>query len=186
MTWKTAKPRRGETVRLAWAIALAATMASVVGILILTSDQATSAASFRAGVEQAQILDHTTDTALAAGLELPAANDALRDSLPHVVQTTNSLVRARTTLGTLGDQLIQLGAVLESADPPLNSIVAATRGTNAAAAQAQPPADHIAATLNQANGNVRDLRPKLDESLARARAIESKLRVLLLLPIGTR
>lgn len=173
-------------MRVAWAVALAATMASVVGILILTSDQAASAASFRAGVEQAKILDHTTDTALAAGLELPAANDALRDSLPHVVDTTAALVRARTTLATLGEQLIELGAVLDSADPPLNSIVAATRGTNAAAAEAQPPVDHIAATLNQANGNVRDLGPKLDETLARARTIESKLRVLLLLPSATR
>jgi hypothetical protein len=173
-------------VRLAWAVALAATIASVVGILILTSDQALSAASFQAGVEQAQILDHTTDTALAAGLELPAANDALRDSLPHVVQTTNSLVRARTTLGTLGDQLVALGGVLDSADPPLDAVVTATRGTNAAAAQAQPPVNHITVTLGRANATVRDLGPKLDESLSRARIIESKLRVLLLLPIGTR
>jgi hypothetical protein len=173
-------------VRLAWAVALAATIASVVGILILTSDQALSAASFQAGVEQGRILDHTTDTALAAGLELPAANGALRDSLLHVVQTTNSLVRARTTLGTLGDQLVALGAVLDSADPPLDSVVTATRGTNAAAAQAQPPVDRIAASLDRANGNVRDLGPKLDETLARARTIESKLRVLLILPIGTR
>jgi len=161
-------------------------MASAVGILILTSDQAASAASFRAGVQQAKILDHTTDLALAAGLELPAANDALRDSLPHVVDTTASLVRARTTLGTLGEQLVQLGAVLGRADPPLDSIVAATRDTNAAAAGARPPVDHIVATLGRANGNVRDLGPKLDESLTRARTIESKLRALLLLPIGTR
>jgi len=173
-------------VRLAWAIALAATVASVVGILILTSDQAASAANFRAGVEQAKILDHTTDVALAAGLELPAANQAVRDSLPHVVDTTASLVRARATLGTLGEQLVQLGAVLQSADPPLNSIVAATRDTNTAAAGARPPVDHIAATLTLANDNVRDLGPKLDETLAQARTIESKLRVLLLVPIGTR
>lgn len=173
-------------MRLAWAVALAATITSVVGILILTSDQALSAASFHAGVEQARILDHTTDTALAAGLELPAANDALRDSLPHVAQTTNSLVRARVTLGTLGDQLVALGNVLDSADPPLNSVITATRDTNTAAARAQPPVDRIAATLGRANANTRDLGPKLDESLARARTIESKLRVLLLVPIGTR
>ncbi|MDQ5854885.1 MAG: hypothetical protein M3302_00885, partial [Actinomycetota bacterium] len=61
-----------------------------------------------------------------------------------------------------------------------------TRDTNTAAAQAQPPVDHIAATLDRANANARDLGPKLDESLTRARTIESKLRVLLLLPIGTR
>lgn len=173
-------------MRIAWAVALAATITSVVGILILTSDQALSAASFQAGVEQGRILDHTTDTALAAGLELPAANDALRDSLPHVVQTTNSLVRARTTLGALGDQLVALGTVLDSADPPLSAVVTATRDTNTAAARARPPVDHIAATLARANGNTHDLGAKLDESLARARTIESKLRVLLLVPIGTR
>jgi ABC-type transporter Mla subunit MlaD len=173
-------------VRLAWAVALAATIASIVGILILTSDQALSAASFQAGVEQARKLDHTTDTALAAGLELPAANDALRDSLPHVVQTTTSLIKARTTLGTLSDQLVTLASVLDSADPPLDSVVTATRDTNTAAAHAQQPVDHIAATLDRANTNARDLGPKLDESLTRARTIESKLRVLLLLPIGTR
>ena len=173
-------------MRVAWAVALAATLASVVGILILTSDLAVSAASFRAGVEQGKIVDHTSDVALAAGLELPAANEALRDSLPRVVETANSLTRARATLGTLGDELVQLGAVLDSADPPLSSVVAATRDTNAAAAGAQPPVDHIVAILDRANGNVLDLGPKLDESLARARVIESKLRALLLLPIGTR
>jgi ABC-type transporter Mla subunit MlaD len=109
-------------------------------------------------------------------------------SLPrHLpVQTANSLVKARTTLGTLGDQLVTLASVLDSADPPLDSVVTATRDTNTAAAQAQPPVDHIAATLDRANANARDLGPKLDESLTRARTIESKLRVLLLLPIGTR
>lgn len=173
-------------MRLAWAVTLAATIASIVGILILTSDQALSAANFRAGVEQAHILDHTTDTALAAALELPAADGALRDSLPHVVRTTDSLIRARTTLGTLGDQLVTLAAVLDSADAPLDSIVTRTRDTNAAAAGAQPPVDHIVATLGRANDHVHDLGPKLDESLARARTIESKLRVLLLVPIGTR
>jgi hypothetical protein len=124
-------------VRLAWAVALAATIASVVGILILTSDQALSA-------------------------------------------------EARTTLGTLGDQLVTLASVLDSADPPLDSVVTATRDTNTAAAHAQQPVDHIAATLDRANTNARDLGPKLDESLTRARTIESKLRVLLLVPIGTR
>ncbi|MBV9162233.1 MAG: hypothetical protein JO281_11915 [Pseudonocardiales bacterium] len=121
-----------------------------------------------------------------ARFELPAADDAVRDSLPHVVQTTTSLIKARTTLGTLGDQLVTLGSVLDSADPPLDSVVTATRGINTAAAHAQQPVDHIAATLDRANTNARDLGPKLDESLTRARTIESKLRVLLLLPIGTR
>ena len=173
-------------MRLAWAVAVAASIASVVGILILTSDQALSAASLQAGTEQGRILDRTTDTALAAGLELPAANGALRESLPHVVRTTDSLVRARTTLGTLGDQLVVLGDVLDSADQPLEAIVAATRGTDTAAADARPPVNRIAASLDRADDNVRKLGTKLDESLARAGTIESKLRVLLLLPIGTR
>ncbi len=173
-------------MRLAWAVALAATIAAVAGILILTSDQALSAASFRAGVEQAQILDRTTDTALAAGQELPGANGALRDSLPSVVRTTDSLVRARTTLGTLGDQLIALGDVLDSAGPPLNSIVTEIRNTNDAAAHAKPPVDHIATTLSRANDNAHQLGTKLDQSLTRARTIESKLRILLLVPSGTR
>jgi hypothetical protein len=120
------------------------------------------------------------DVAIAQQL-VPVAK-SLRDSLPHVVQTANSLVKACTTLGTLGDQLVTLASVLDSADPPLDSVVTATRDTNTAAAQAQPPVDHIAATLDRANANARDLGPKLDESLTRARTIESKLRVLLLLP----
>lgn len=173
-------------MRIAWAVALAATIASIVGILILTSDQALSAASFQAGVEQSRILDRTTDTALAAGLELPAADAALRDSLPHVVDTTDSLVRARSTLGTLGDQLVTLGDVLDSADPPLKSIVTATRDTNGAAADAKSPVDRIATSLDRANTNARTLGTTLDQTLARARTIESKLRVLLLLPTGTR
>ena len=173
-------------MRVAWAVALAAAIASVVGILILTSDQALSAASFQAGVDQSRILDHTTDRALAAALALPAADDALRTSLPDVVQTTNSLVRANATLGTLGDQLVALGAVLEGADQPLDSVITETRRTDAATAQARAPVDRIVASLERANGNVRDLGPKLDETLERAQRIERKLRVLLLLPTVTR
>jgi ABC-type transporter Mla subunit MlaD len=132
-----------------------------------------------------QILDRTSDTALAAGLELPAANDALKDSLPQVVGTVNSLTTACSTLRTLGTQLSELSAILRNADPPLKSIVAAARGTNNAASDAQGPIDHVVTTLGETNGTLRELGARLDESLADARAIEAKLRIVLVLPPGT-
>lgn len=169
-------------LRLAWGMALAATVVALTGILTLTADLAVTDAVFADGVVQAAKVDETTDKALEAGLELPAADAALGDSMSEVLRTIDSLQRVQGTLGRLGSQLTSLGSVLASADDPLASIIGSTRGTTAAAGDARNPVNHIVDTLAEANGGVGALGPKLDRTLAHSRAIESKLRVLLLLP----
>jgi hypothetical protein len=167
---------------MARGIALAVTVVTLVGILSLTSDLAITDATFADGVGQARQVDSTTDKALKAGLELPTANDALSTSYPQVVGTIDSLQKGRATLRTLGGQLSTLGDVLGSADSPLGSIIDRTKGTTAAAVAAEKPVNHIVGTLDQANSGVAALGPKLDATLGYARSIESKLRVLVLVP----
>ncbi|MET8249568.1 hypothetical protein ABZV31_37525 [Streptomyces sp. NPDC005202] len=169
-------------LRLSWAIALGAILAALTGILIVTGDLNKTEEIFADGVAQAKKVDATTDEALAASLELPAAKDALGDGLPEVVGTIGSLEKARGSLGTLAGELQTLGGVLASADRPLGEIIGSARGATGAAGDAAAPAKEIVGTLKQSNQRIRALKPLLNETLVRSQHIEAKLRWLLLLP----
>lgn len=82
----------------------------------------------------------------------------------------------------LGGQLKTLGTVLNSADPHLVSIVEAARTSTEEAGAAAKPAEGIVGLLADSDAKVRRLGGILDETSARAQRIESKLRILLVLP----
>ncbi|MFC0454070.1 hypothetical protein [Rhodococcus jostii] len=169
--------------RLSWAIALAFTIALLCGILIVTRDLSITNDIFKDGVNQAKIVDKTTNDALSGAKELPPANAAINQGLPEVVGVLNSLTRADQTLGDLGTQLQALGDALKSADAPLGGIIdagaAATDQANAAAV----PAEQIVYTLADADAKVQALAPLLDQSLALGQTIDEKLRIALILPV---
>ncbi|MGW5518137.1 hypothetical protein [Nocardia africana] len=168
--------------RLSWAITLSFTIALLTGFLILTRDLSITNDIFKDGVAQAETVDHTTDTALAAAGQLPPADQAINQSMPQVVGVIDSLTRADQTLGTLGDQLHVLGQALTAADPPLVGIIgagnAATDQANAAAA----PAAEIVQTLGAADTKAQSLGLLLDRSLELSHTIDTKLRIALILP----
>ncbi|MCQ4079109.1 hypothetical protein NGB36_00370 [Streptomyces sp. RB6PN25] len=168
--------------RLSWAITLIFSLGMLTGILVVTRDLAETNAIFKDGVVQAEKVNSTTDTALGATGQLPPADKAIGQGLPQVVDVLGSLSKAQTTLGTLGNQLGNLGTVLTRADPPLVGIIgAAQQSTNQANAAAAPAAS-IVRLLAQADQRVQALAPLLDQTAARARNINSKLHVLMLLP----
>ncbi|HEY9415488.1 MAG TPA: hypothetical protein VIQ30_12065 [Pseudonocardia sp.] len=173
-----------SALRVTWAVALAFTIASLTGILVLTSDLARTDAVLRDALGEILRIASTTGRGMAANQALPPTNDTLVQSLPEVVSTVRSLGRARTTLGTLGTQLGSLATVLGSADPPLARIVDSARDATDAARETKMPAAHIARTLRTADNRARSLGPELDEALSRSRSIESRLRILGLLPAG--
>lgn len=169
--------------RISWAIALSCTIAVLVGLLIVTRDLSVSNEIFKDGVRQAEIVDATTDQALDGAQQLPGANSAIGQGLPHVVGVIDSLTRADATLGTLGQQLQALSEALRTADAPLEGIVAAGRSATEQAEAATTPAESIAATLVEANGKVQTLAPLLDQTIGLGHTIDSKLRIALLLPV---
>lgn len=169
-------------LRFHWAIALAATLVTLTGILIVTRDLAVTDAIFRDGVAQATKVDATTDTALGAADELPAADRALVRSMPAVTGVMSSLAGAEQTLGRLSRRLATLGTTLKAADPPLVGIIAAGRAATDRAARAAAPVRTITGTLGGTRGTVRAIGARLDRTIALCREIEAKLRILLLLP----
>lgn len=172
------------TLRLTWAVALGFSIASLTGILVLTSDLARTDAVLRNALAEVVKISSTTTRGKNANLALPPTDAALTASLPEVVSTAGSLGRARTTLATLGTRLDALAAVLGRADQPLTRIVDSARGAADAARAADAPAAHIARTLRTADDRTRSLKPELDEALYRSRSIEARLRILRLLPGG--
>jgi hypothetical protein len=171
-----------SALRLTWAVTLGFTIASLTGIVVLTSDLARTDGVLRSALTEVLKIASTTDRGLNANMALPPTNDALVQSLPEVVSTVGSMRRARSTLSTLGTQLDSLAAVLDSADPPLARIIGSARGATDAARAAEAPTAHIARTLATADDRARSLGPKLDDALTRSRSIESRLRILRLLP----
>lgn len=169
-------------LRLSWAVALAFTIAVLAGILIVTRDLNISNDIFKDGVAQAKIVDSTTDQALDGAQQLPPANAAINNSMPHVVGVLDSLTRADQTLDSLGDQLAALGTALQSADAPLVGIIGAGQAATDQANAAAAPAASIVTTLSEADAKVKALGPLLDQSLALGQTIDSKLRISLLLP----
>ncbi|QTJ64392.1 hypothetical protein HYG77_01400 [Rhodococcus sp. ZPP] len=169
--------------RLSWAIALGFTIAMLVGILIVTRDLSVSNDIFKDGVAQARTVDQTTDKALDGAAQLPPANDAIHRGMPQVVGVIDSLTRADITLGSLGEQLQALSTALQSADAPLQGIVAAGQSATEQANAAATPAASVAETLVDADTKARALGPLLDQTLALSQTIDSKLRISLLLPV---
>ncbi|QXC46335.1 hypothetical protein [Rhodococcus qingshengii] len=169
--------------RLSWAIALGFTIAMLTGILIVTRDLNISNDIFKDGVAQARIVNNTTDEALDGAAQLPPANEAIHHGMPQVVGVIDSLTRADTTLGSLGDQLAALSIALQSADAPLQGIVKAGQSATEQANAAADPAESVAATLVAADAKARALGPLLDQTLALSQTIDSKLRISLLLPV---
>lgn len=172
-----------DMFRFSWALALAFTLATLTGILIVTRDLAVTNDVFKEGVAQAETVDVTTNTALKAATELKPADRALREGLPQVVGVLGSLSQAEETLGSLATQLGSLGSTLAAADLPLVGIIKAGKAATVQANAAARPAETIVGTLKSARGKVRDLGPELDRTIALARIIESKLRILLMLPV---
>jgi hypothetical protein len=168
--------------RLSWAIALIFSLAMLTGVLIVTSDLAVTNNIFKDGVVQAEKVNTTTNAAVAATGQLPPADVAIHQGLPQVVGVLGSLGKAETTLGALGTQLSQLGTVLRSADSPLVGIIAAASNSTTEASAAAKPAAAINTLLTQADQKVRRLAPQLDQTIAEASTIQSKLHILLLLP----
>lgn len=79
--------------------------------------------------------------------------------MPQVVGVIDSLTRADTTLGSLGDQLAALSIALQSADAPLQGIVAAGQSATEQANAAADPAESVAATLVAADAKRVPLDP---------------------------
>lgn len=168
--------------RFSWAVALACTLVTLTGILIVTRDLAITNDIFKDGVVQAEKVDDTTDTALKAAQELPAADAALVRSMPEVGGVMVSLGNAEGTLARLSGRLLTLGDTLRSADKPLVGILTAGRRATERANGAARPAAHIVQTLTGTRGTIRDIGSALDYTIRLAREIESKLHILLLLP----
>ncbi|HSV64512.1 MAG TPA: hypothetical protein VLJ59_01220 [Mycobacteriales bacterium] len=168
--------------RISWGIALVFSLATLVGILVVTRDLSTTDAVFKDGVNQALKVDTTSASAVEATKHLPSADKAIDQSFPQVVGVLGSLSSAQNTLGTLADQLTTLGSALASADAPLAGIIGSTQQASASASAAARPAASIVGILSRANQKVLRLGPLLDQTNARAANIESKLRILLLLP----
>lgn len=167
---------------ISWMVALVAGVGALVGVLVVTSDLAVTNDVFKDGVVQAKIVNSTTDKALVAAEELPAAHQALERSMPEVTGTLGQLHRSQGTLGVLGQQLDELGIVLQSADKPLSEIIGSADKASGLAKDATVPAANIVATLGNADKNIRTLGPLLDETKQRAARIEAKLRWLRLIP----
>jgi hypothetical protein len=168
--------------RISWAIAVLFTVATLYGVLIVNRDLRLSDKMLKDGVAQAAQIDRTSATAVNATQPLPAADRAINRGLPPVVGVLGSLGKAQNTLGALGDQLGQLGRVLASADTPLANIIASARGATSQANGAVYPAAGIVGLLDRVNGKLRALAPLLDQTTAQAHDIDSRLRILLLLP----
>lgn len=168
--------------RTSWAIAAVFSLPMLTGILVVTRDLSVTNDLFKDGVAQAEQVAATTGKALGAADQLPSADRAIGQSLPEVVDVLGSLGKAQTTLDTLGTQLDDLGKVLVGADPPLVSIIQAAKGSTEQAGAAAQPAAGITGLLEDSDEKVSVLGERLDESIVRARNIESKLRLLLLVP----
>ncbi|MGQ0615442.1 MAG: hypothetical protein ACT4PW_00370 [Acidimicrobiia bacterium] len=164
------------------AVAFAATAGAVVCVLVVTRDLAATDKVFKVGVIEAEKVDATTKRALRAGDELPAAQAAIGVGLPETIQVIATLNNAKAVLATLGGQLASIGDVLQSADAPLATTIAGADNSELIVNTAAEPAENIVSQLAVSNQRAQDLAPLLDETLARSQGIESKLRVLLLLP----
>jgi hypothetical protein len=93
-----------------------------------------------------------------------------------------SLQSANDTLTALGNQTQSLADVLARAGDPVLRTVNTARDTNQTVHQAQPPTSRIVDTLDSIDDHVANLGPLLDQTLSTSRSIETKLRILLLLP----
>lgn len=169
--------------RISWGITLSFTIALLVGVLILTRDLNTTSEIFKDGVAQARTVNNTTDQALGGAAQLPLANTAIDNSMPHVVAVLDSLTTAEGTLGTLGEQLNSLGAALTDAQAPLEGIIVAGQSASEQAQAAAVPAGNIAQTLTASDEKARTLGPLLDRTIALSSVIDSKLRIALVLPV---
>jgi methyl-accepting chemotaxis protein len=168
--------------RISWAVAVLFTVATLYGVLIVNRDLRISDQVLKDGVAQAAQIDSTSATAVTATHPLPAADRAVNLGVAPVLGVLGSLSKAQNTLGSLGDQLGQLGRVLASADSPLANIIAAARQSTNQANGAVYPAAGIVGLLNRVNGKLQALAPQLDQTTALANDIESRLHILLLLP----
>lgn len=171
-----------RTMPVSWAIAIALTLASLVGILILTRDLSISDAIFKDGVVQAHKVDHTTDKANNGAAQLPPADHAINQGLPQVFGVIDSLNQANTTLATLATDLQALGGALQKADPSLVSIIGSAGQATGSAGAATGQVQTINSTLGDANGRVQTLGSLLDRTQELSAIIDSKLRIALLLP----
>lgn len=184
MTLASSSPKGLSAVmfRFAWAVTLVCTLVTLTGILIVTRDLAITNDIFKDGVVQAEKVSDTTDTALKAAKELPAADAALVNSMPEVGGVMVSLGTAEGTLARLSGRLLTLAQTLRAADKPLAGILVAGRKATERANGAAEPAAHIVRTLAGTRGTIRSIGSALDNTIALAREIESKLHILLVLP----
>ncbi|OPX14964.1 hypothetical protein [Gordonia sp. i37] len=172
----------GRRLSVSWAIAIALTLATLIGILIVTRDLSISNDIFKDGVVQANKVDHTTDRANDGSAQLPPADDAINQGLPQVFGVIDSLNQANGTLATLATDLQSLGTALEKADPSLVSIIGSAGEATSSASGATGQVGEINTTLVGANTRVQNLGTLLDRTQELSTIIDSKLRIALLLP----
>lgn len=167
---------------IAWALAIALTLATLVGILILTRDLSSTNEIFKDGVQQANNIENTTGQAIDGADQLPPADDAINGGVPQVLGIVDSLGNANHTLSSLSDELHELGQVLDTADPSLVSIIESAHEATSEANATTGSATHLNNTLEGANNKVETLGTLLDRTQALSTTIDSKLRIALLLP----
>jgi len=167
---------------ITWAVALALSIASLAGILVLSSDLAATDAVLTEAVGQIRKIADGTHRGVTANEALPPTNAAVLESMPAVLATVSSLQSANDTLTTLGNQIQTLADVLARAADPVRRTVDIAGEANHTVRLAQRPTGRIVDTLGSVDHRVANLGPLLDQTLNTSRSIESKLRILLVLP----
>jgi methyl-accepting chemotaxis protein len=184
MTDPAGNPSAPRRHPLMWALTLTFALASLVGIVALSSNLAATDALLTEGVGQTHKISETTSRGVVANHALPAIDAAVQDSAPAVVSTIEALRRADGSLRTLSARIRELADVLDRARRPLTRTVDTAAHTERTVRRALDPAGRIIDTLRAVDRRVADLGPALDRTLTTSRSIEAKLRVLGLLPGG--
>jgi hypothetical protein len=163
---------------LAWAIALGFALASLVGILALTSDLADTDAVLAEGVGQVVKIDTTTTRGLLANDAPPPTDAAVQGSAPPVLATADSLRRANAALTTLAAQVRTLADVLAGANAPLAATISTADRIDHVVRRANTPTGDVIDTLGAIDRQVTGLGPALDRTLRLSRSIEAELHIL--------
>lgn len=169
-------------IRLPWAFTLALTLVALIGILIVTHDLGTTRNTFARGVDEARTIEQTTDKALDGAAALPPSIESVSQGVPHISEVSRSMIRANHSLGTMAESLSDLALALESADQPLQGIVAAAGDARTGAASAIPPVETITSQLASITQKTQTLNTQLQQTEALGSTIDSKLRIALLIP----
>lgn len=165
-----------------WLVAGVVTVGMLAGLLVLTADLGVTVGSLRRGVGGIEQLVGTNDTATRSAGAIAPTQAALDRSNTQMAGIVSSLGGAVGALDRMTTDLGSLSTSLRAADQPLTGALASVGQTGAATGGAQASLGRTAALVAEADQTARALGPLLDETNARAAAIERKLRVLRLIP----